>query len=57
LSYTCDNLVAQMLPQKLGFIFLVISLLYAAIHIDKHVIGKNNITPKMETNHTIIFYA
>jgi hypothetical protein len=46
----------QMLPQMLGFRFLVTSLLCAAIHIDRHVIGKNNITRKMKTNHTIIFY-
>jgi hypothetical protein len=26
-------------------------------YIHRHVIGKNNITPNMETNHTIILYA
>jgi hypothetical protein len=32
-------------------------LLCAAIHIDIHVIGKNNITSNKQTNRVIIFYA
>jgi hypothetical protein len=40
-----------------SFRFLEASLLLVAIHIDRQEIGKNNIAPKMETNHTIIFYA
>jgi hypothetical protein len=28
--------------------------LFIVIHTNRHVIGKNNITPKMETYHTII---
>jgi hypothetical protein len=46
-----------MLPQKLGFKFLVTLLLFVAIHIDRQIIGKNNITPKMEIKHIIIFYV
>jgi hypothetical protein len=46
-----------MIPQKLSFRFLITSLLFVVIQTDRHVIDKNNITPKMETNHTIIFYA
>jgi hypothetical protein len=52
------NPTAQVLPQKLWFRFLIVtSLLFVAKHIDTQRIDKNNITPKMETNHTIIFYA
>jgi hypothetical protein len=39
-----------------SFKFHVTSFLCTAMHTYIHVIGKNNITPKMETNHTIIFY-
>jgi hypothetical protein len=42
---------------KLGFRFLVTSLVFATKHTHRQIINKNNITPKMETNHTIIFYA
>jgi hypothetical protein len=42
---------------NLVFRFHKTSLLIVAIHIDEQRIGKNNITPKMETNYTIIFYA
>jgi hypothetical protein len=42
---------------NLVFMFYETSLLIVAIHIDEQRIGKNNITSKMETNHTIIFYT
>jgi hypothetical protein len=42
---------------KLGFRFLVTSLLFVAIYTDRQGIGKNNITPNMKTNSVIIFYA
>jgi hypothetical protein len=51
------NPTAQVLPQKLGFRFLVTSLLIAAKHTYRQTRNKNKITLKMETNHTIIFYA
>ena len=50
------NQTTQVLP-KLGFRFLVTSLLFAIKHTHRQIINKNNITPKMETNNTIIFYA
>jgi hypothetical protein len=37
--------------------FFVTLLLCATMHTNGHVIGKNNIIPKMETNHIIIFYV
>jgi hypothetical protein len=46
-----------MLTQKLGFRFVVATLLCSAIHIDRHVICKNNITQNMETNYVGIFYT
>jgi hypothetical protein len=57
---TCILLAINCCPdasQKLGFEFLVTLLLFATIYKDRQKIGKNNITSKMKTNHTIIFYA
>jgi hypothetical protein len=41
----------------LGFRFLMTSLLLVAIQTNKQIMDTNNITPKMETNHIIIFYV
>jgi hypothetical protein len=42
---------------NLVFRLLETSLLLTAIHIDRHVIGKNNIKTNMESNCVIIFYT
>jgi hypothetical protein len=44
-------------PKKLGFTFLVTSLLFVAKHTYRQIIIENIIIPKMETNHIRIFYA
>jgi hypothetical protein len=54
--YTCKSNYSGAFP-KLGFRFLVTSLLFAIKHTHGHIINKNNITEKIETNHTIIFYV
>jgi hypothetical protein len=53
LPFTCDSRYFS----NLVFRFLVTSPLIVVRHIDRQRVGKNNITPKMETNHTIIFYT
>jgi hypothetical protein len=42
---------------KVGLRFLITSLLLVTKHTNRQMIIKNNITPKMETNHIIIFYS
>jgi hypothetical protein len=54
---TCLLLVIPGVSPSLSFKFFVTSLLITTIHIDRQRVGKNNITPKMEINHTIIFYV
>lgn len=41
----------------MDFRFLITSLLFIAIHTYRHVIDKDNITPKLETNDRIIVYS
>jgi hypothetical protein len=41
----------------LGFGFLIMSILLAAIHINKQIMNTNNIAPNMRTNCVILFYA
>jgi hypothetical protein len=40
-----------------SFRFLETSLLFVAIHIERQIIGKNNITPSMRTNCVITFHV
>jgi hypothetical protein len=46
-----------MLPQKLGFRFLVVLLLLVAIHSNKQIMDIIILHQNMEINHTIIFYT
>jgi hypothetical protein len=56
LSFICKSNCASASP-KLGFKFLVTSLLLVTIHTNKQIMDTNSITPKIKTNHTIISYA
>jgi hypothetical protein len=50
------NPIAHILFPKLGFRLLVVtSLIFVARHIYRQTTNKNNIAPKMEINHTILF--
>jgi hypothetical protein len=42
---------------KLGFRFLITSLLLVEIHTNKQIMNTNNITSNIKTNCVIIFYA
>jgi hypothetical protein len=56
LPYTCDNLVVHMLPQKLGFKFLVTSPLLATIHTIKKIMDMVTLHQKIRINCVSIFY-
>jgi hypothetical protein len=57
LPYTCNNLVVPMLPQKLGFRFLVASLLCIAIHTNMQIMDMVTLHQSIRTNYVRIFYV
>jgi hypothetical protein len=53
LSFWCNSMYFS----KLGFRFLITSLLLVEIHTNKQIMNTNNITSNIKTNCVIIFYA